>query len=131
MEYLPRNQIARPAASMSQALRFRQVRFFPTQLLCQQLLLGDVHCGTDESFENSLFKDRNSYGANVAQLPVASNNALDLIETTMFLLHAFNSFGHRGAVLRMYEGQILFNRGCYVLRIQPVNFVQLVRPIVA
>src|SRR6266478_3093793 len=31
----------------------------------------------------------------------------------------------------MNEGQILFNRGCSVVRIQPVNLVQLVRPIVA
>src|SRR5580700_7998189 len=107
MEYLPRNQIARPAASMSQALRFREVCLFPSQLLSQQLLLGDVHRSTDESFENSLFKDRNSYGANVAQLPVGSNNPLYLVEATVFRLHAFNSFSHGGAVLWMNEGQIL------------------------
>src|SRR5580704_3870024 len=73
--------------------------------------------------------DRNSHGANVAQLPVGSNNPLYLIEATVFLLHAFDGFSHEGAVLWMHEGQILLSRGCSVLWIQPVNFEQLVRPI--
>src|SRR5882672_1562366 len=130
MKYLPCNKIACPAADMGQTLRFREICLFASQLLSKQLLLGDVHRSADEPFEDSLFNDGHSHGANVAQLPVRSDYSLHLVEATVFLLHEFNRFSHGGAVLWMYEGQILFNRGCSVLRIQAVDFVQLVSPIV-
>src|SRR4029077_3816974 len=77
MKNLPCGEIRCPTADVGKALRFRKVCLFPPQFLCQQLLLGDVHCGTNKSLENSLFHDGESHGANIAQLPVGSNNSLN------------------------------------------------------
>src|ERR1700761_2207395 len=117
MEYLPCDQIARPTATVGQALRFREVCLLPAQLLCQQLLLGDVHSSADKSFENSFFNDGNRHGANVAHLTVGSNNSLDQVVATALLLHDSDGFGHGGSVLWMDEGQVLFDRRCSVLRV--------------
>src|ERR1700739_4463629 len=130
MKYLPCDQIARPTTGVSQALRFRKVCLLASQLLCQQLLLGDVHGGTEKPFENSLFNDGNSHAANIAQLTVRSNNSLCYVAATVLLMHDLNRFSHGGSILRMNDGQILLNRGGPVPRIQAINLVQLVRPIV-
>src|SRR5580704_7021667 len=107
MEYLPRNQIARPAASMSQALRFREVCSFPTQLLCQQLLLGDVNCRSVKRLENSTFKNRNAHAANVPHLPVWSNNPYGYVTATTLFMHRPDGFLHRSTVIRVDSSQIL------------------------
>src|SRR5947209_15723406 len=131
MKYSPCEQIACPAASVSEALRLCEVCTLPSQLLRQQFLLGNIHCRTDKTFENPLFDKGNSHRANVAQLPVRPNDPFYLIKATVFLLHAFDGFSHAGSVLRMDKGKILFNRRCAILRIKTVDFVQLIRPIMA
>src|SRR5580765_5671526 len=103
MKYLPSEQIAGPAASVSEALRFREICFLSTQLLRQQFLLGNIHRRTDKALENLLFNNGNSHSANVAQLPVGSNDPLYLVEATVFLLHALNGFNHGRSVMWMDE----------------------------
>ncbi len=131
MKILPCVEICRPTADVRQTLRFRKVCLVPPQFLRQQLLLGNIHRRTDKTFEHSLFNNGNRHCAHVAQLTVRSNDSFYLVETALFFLHAPNGFGHRGPVLWMDEGQILFNRWGSILRIKTVDFVQLIRPIMA
>ncbi len=130
MKHLFCIEVSRPTADVGETLGFRKIGLLPAQLLCEQLLLGHIHCRTDKPFEKPLFHNGNCHGADVAHLPVASDDPLYLIKATVLLLHAFDGFSHGGSVLRMDKGKILFNRRCAILRIQAVDFEQLIRPIV-
>src|ERR1700751_6047122 len=124
-------ELSRPTADGGETLGFRKVGLLPAQLLCEQLLLGHIHGCTDKPFEEPLFHNGNCHGADVAHLPIGSDDPLYLIKATVLLLHAFDGFSDGGSVLRMDKGKILFNRRCAILRIKTVDLVQLIRPIMA
>src|SRR5580658_760583 len=129
MKYLPSEQIASPAAGVSEALRLCEVCTLSSQFLCQSLMLGDVHGCTVKRFENSTFKNRNTHAANVPYLPIWSNNPLRHVTATALLMHHPDGFSHGGSVLRVDCSQILLKVRDPVLRVKTVNFVYLVRPI--
>src|SRR5580692_9577953 len=57
VKYLLCIEVGRPTADMSEALRFGKISLLPAQLLCEQLLLGHIHCRTDKTFEKPLFNN--------------------------------------------------------------------------
>src|SRR5580700_1954273 len=126
---LPCLQIGRPAADVGQALRFRQVRLFPPQLLSQLVLRCNIFCCAAESLKNSIFNHRNANTANVPYLPVWSNDALRDIAAAALLMQRLYCFGHGGSVLGMDRGQKLLKARRPFLRSKAENLVYLVRPI--
>src|SRR5580693_7230184 len=91
-------------------------------------MLGDVDCRTVKRFENSTFKNRNTYAANVSYLTVWSNNPVRHVTDTALFMHHPDGFRHRGSVVRVDGGQILLKVRRPVLRVKAENFVYLVRP---
>ena len=83
---------------MGQGLRFREVCTFPSQFLCQSLVLGDVDCRTVKRSENSIFKNRNTDAANVTYPPVWSHNPVDYVAASTLFMHHLDGFRHRGSV---------------------------------
>src|SRR5579864_8369976 len=107
MKILPCDEIGRPTASVHQPLRFLEVCLLPPQLLCQQLLLCDVHCGAVESLKNSVFYHRNTNTADVPCLPIWPNYSLRDIAAAALLMHHLYCFSHGGSVQGMDRGQKL------------------------
>src|SRR5580698_901424 len=97
--YLPRREISRPTADVSQALRFRQVRLLPSQLLSQKLLRRNVHGGAMKPLKNSVFNHRNTHTTDVTYLSVWSNYSLRYIAPAALLMHGLYRFSHGGSVL--------------------------------
>src|SRR5882672_8331576 len=92
-------------------------------------MLCNVNCGTVKGFKNSIFKNRNTNATNVPYLPVWSNNPVSYVTATALLMHCPDGFRHRGSVLRVDGGQILFKVRGPVLRVKAENLIYLVRPI--
>src|SRR5690349_2587143 len=92
-------------------------------------MICNVNCGTVKRFKNSVFKNRNTNAANVPHLPVWSNNPVSYVTATALFMHCPDSFCHRGSVLQVDGGQILFQVRGAVLQIEAKNLVYLVRPI--
>src|SRR6201984_3803210 len=119
MKHLFCIEVSRPTADVGETLGFRKVGLLPAQLLCEQLLLGHIHCCTDKTFEKPLFHNGNRHGADVAHLPVGSDNPLYLMKATVLLLHAFDGFSHGAPALRMVKGKFCFTVGAAFLWSRP------------
>ena len=115
---------------MGQPLRFGKVCLSPLQLLGQQFLLGDIDRGAEKSLKDFAFNNGNSDAANVALLSVRANNSLFYIAATAFRMHSLYGVSHKVAVLWVHGGQILFKCWGSLLRIQPINSKQLLRPVI-
>src|SRR5579862_8498765 len=111
------DEVVTPTSDVGHALRISEVCLLPSQFLCKQLLLCDVNCGAVKPFENAIFHNRNTHAANVAQLPVWSNNSFCYVAATVLLKHRLDHFSHGSSVLWMNEGQMLLNRGGPVPRV--------------
>ena len=66
-------EIRCPAADVGQALCLGEVCLFPSQLLCQQLLFGNVHRGAAVSLKHSIFYDWNADAPDVSNLATMHN----------------------------------------------------------
>jgi hypothetical protein len=130
MKVFPGGEIRCPTADVGHALRLVQVCLLTPELLHQQLMLCDVHCGNLKPLENSVFDNRNTDTANVPHLSAWSNNPLRYIAASSLLTHRCDGFSHEGAVQWVDRGQILLKGRDPILRVQAKDFVYLVRPIV-
>src|ERR1700733_750489 len=129
MEYLPRDQIARPTAGMSQRLRFRQVLLFPSQLLGQQLMRCDIYCRTVISLKGSIVHYRNAHTTNVPDLPIGANYPDRHIAVAVLLMHPLYCSGQGGAVLGMDGRKELLKLRSPICRVKTKDLVDFVRPI--
>src|SRR5580700_4030760 len=121
MKYLALDEIACPAADVSQALCLREVGLLPPQLPRQQLLLSDVDCGTDIAFKSSLFNNGIRDDANIPHLPVRSDNSVRYIADAMLFMHRLDFFGNEGSILWVDVSQTLLKAWGAVLRIKAEN----------
>src|SRR5690242_2965999 len=129
MNYLPFDQIACPAASMSQALTFREICFFASQLLRQERLLCNVDCSTAVSLKHSIFYDWNADAPDVSNLAIGTNYPVRNIAAAVLLMQLLHCCCQRGLVLGMDRTQELLKTRSSIFGIEPENFVDLVRPV--
>src|SRR5580692_7979666 len=129
MQHLACDEIVSPTSDVGHTLCIGEVCLFSSQLLCQQLLLCDVHCGAVESLKNSVFYHRNPNTADVPYLPIRPNDSVRDIAAAALLMHHLYCFGHGGSILRMDRSKILLKVRSPVFWIKSVNLVDLVRPI--
>src|SRR5262249_31652218 len=100
------------------------------QLLSQLLLLGHIHGGSKNHFENPIFEDWNTNAANIANRAVRSNDSLLYVATGTLLAYPLYCLCHEIAVLRVNRGQVLIERRGSVLRVEAIDLKQFPRPIV-
>src|SRR4029077_13305085 len=115
------NEIENPTSDVSHALCIGEVCPFPSQFLCQQLLLSDVDCGTDIAFKSSLFNNGIRDDANIPHLPVRSDNSVRYIADAMLFMHRLDFFGNEGSILWVDVSQTLLKDWGAVLRIKAEN----------
>src|ERR1700726_2510331 len=129
MEYLTRDQIARPTAGMSQRLRFRQVRLFPSQLLGQEFMRCDIDCCAVVALKYPIFNDRNTHTTNVTNLPVRPKYSARDIATTVLLMHPLYCFSKRVAILGVDRSKELLKGWSSLCRVKAEYLVNFVGPI--
>src|SRR4029077_5178995 len=86
VEHLLCVEIGRPTTDVGEALCFGEVRFFASQLLRQQLLLGDVHRGAAVSLKPSIFYDLNADAPDVPNLAIGTNYPVRDIAAAVLLM---------------------------------------------
>src|ERR1700733_5279204 len=129
MKYLPSGQIARPAANVSQALRFRQVGLLPSQFLGQQLLLCDVHRSAVIPLKHSILNDRKTNTTDEPYLAIRPNYSARNIARAALLVHRLYGLRQSRSVLGMNRRQKLLKSGSSVFWIKPEDLVNLVGPV--
>src|SRR6266478_6546473 len=129
MKYFSGDKIARPAADMGQALRFREVCLLPPQFLGQQLLLGHIYPCPHEPLESQPFRHRYTHATQITSLSIWPHNPLRKVESAMVGQHLLNFLFHELPIFWVYKLQIAFYRWRFATRIQAVNLEQFGRPI--
>src|SRR5580698_7240003 len=129
MKILPCDEIGCPTTGVSQPLRFREVCLFASQLLRQQLLLGDVHRGAAVSLKHSIFSDWNADAPDVSNLAIGAHYPVRDIAAAMLLMEFLHCCCQRGLVLGMNRTQELLKTRSSIFGVEPENLVNLVRPV--
>jgi hypothetical protein len=95
--------------------------FAPSQLLCQRLLLSDVHSCPHEPPDSCAVNDWNTDTAYVTNLPIWPHDPLREVKAAIVGKHPVNFMLHEHPIVRVYQSQILFDRWRVGAWIEAVN----------
>src|ERR1700751_4000017 len=92
-------------------------------------MLCNVDCGAAVSLKHSIFYDRNADASDVSNLAIRTNDPVRNIAAAVLLMQLLHCCCQRGLVLGMNCTQELLKTRSSIFGIEPVNLVDLVRPV--